>query len=45
MESDIREASKRRLEQKQTLHPEKIGEEAEAEVEVLHDVEEARRTQ
>ena len=32
------EASKRRLKQKQTLYPAKLGEEAEVEFEVLHDV-------
>ena len=41
---EIREASKCCLKQKQTLHLAKLGEEAEAEVEVLHDEEEVRRT-
>ena len=42
---ETREASKRRLKQKQTLHPATLGEEAEAEVDVLHDLEEDWRNQ
>ena len=42
---ETRDALRCRLDQKQTLHPAKLGQEAEAEVEELHYVEEDRRNQ